>query len=40
MYTLVQDVVTRLEDRTVAPEQKIALPLPLRAIWTNEQLHN
>ena len=40
MYTLVQDVVTRLEDRTVAAEQKIALPLPLRAIWTNEQLHS
>lgn len=40
LYTLVQDVVTRLEDRTVPPDQKIALPLPLRAIWTNEELHS
>ena len=32
--------LVRLEDRTVAAEQKIALPLPLRAIWTNEQLHS
>ena len=32
--------MTRLEDKTISPEQKIALPLPLRAIWTNEQLHS
>ena len=38
VYCCVYDVLQKHRDRTVLPQHKVALPLGLRAIWTDKQL--
>ena len=38
VYVCVSDLLAKVEDKNILPEDKVALPLSLRAVWSDEQL--
>ena len=39
-YTIVQDVLQKIDDKSILAEQKVVLPIALRAVWTDEELQS
>jgi hypothetical protein len=40
VYACVSDLLAKIEDKSILPEDKVALPISLRAVWSDEQLGN